>query len=50
MSQRKPPPDVAARPSPGLEPAAAEGADEIMSAILTYIGFNVTKRPLTTKY
>jgi len=38
------------RPSFGLEPAAADAPDKIMSAMLTYIGFNVTKRSTATKY
>jgi hypothetical protein len=34
---------MAERASLGFEPAAVEGLDKIMSAILTYLGFNVTK-------
>jgi hypothetical protein len=40
---------MAERASFGLEPEGTEGPDKIMSAILTYLGFNVTKPPITTK-
>jgi hypothetical protein len=33
-----------------LAPAAVDGRDKIMSAILTYLGSNVTKPSLTTKH
>ena len=35
---------------PPCESGAAEGFEKFMSAILTYLGFNVTKQPTTTKY
>jgi hypothetical protein len=51
MSQRKPAGGVAEeRPSFALESGVAEGFEKFMSAILTYLGFNVTKQPTTTKY
>ena len=32
------------------ESGSAEGSEKFMSAILTYLGFNVTKLPVTAKY
>ena len=50
-SQRKPAGAPAEeRPSLALESGAADGFEKFMSVILTYLGFNVTKRPTTTKY
>jgi hypothetical protein len=49
MSQRNPAEVMAERASFGLEPADADEPDKLMSAMLTYLGFNVTKRPITTK-
>ena len=40
---------LAERVSFGFEPAPADGLDKIMSAILTYLGFNVTKQSIATK-
>jgi hypothetical protein len=40
---------MAERASLGLEPLGADGFDKITSAILTYLGFNVTKQPIMTK-
>jgi hypothetical protein len=48
MSQRKP--LAAARASLGLAPAAVAVLDKTTSAILTYLGFNVTKPSSRTKY
>src|ERR1700675_4688663 len=51
MSQRKSAaPGAADRPSGALESAPGEELEKFMSAILTYLGFNVTKRSTATKY
>jgi hypothetical protein len=51
ISQRKSAaPGLGARASLARESGTAEGPEKFMSAILTYLGFNVTKLPATTKY
>jgi hypothetical protein len=51
MSQRKSAePRLGACASPARESGAAGGIEKFMSVILTYLGFNVTKLPVTTKY
>jgi len=50
ISQRKSPARGACdRPSAGLESGPADGREKFMSAILTYLGFNVTKPSAGTK-
>jgi hypothetical protein len=50
MSQRKSPaPEAADRPSGGRESGLEEFLEKFMSAMLTYLGFNVTKQSATTK-
>jgi hypothetical protein len=50
ISQRKSPGrGVCDRPSAGLESGPDDGREKFMSAILTYLGFNVTKPLAATK-